>query len=420
MKRSRCTAPTGREHWVNGGGRPRRRGRGQGSGHPYDRNVDPLLAASLGVLAGLLVGSLGVARWARRHTPVPTVAAPPPQQDFEQVVQVMRSAALVTGAHDELLASNAPARSLGVVKGTRIAIPAVLDLVRAARVEQELSSVNLDLVGSSGRPTLQLAVRVVPLAEGRVFVVADDRAPALRMHESTRDFMTNATHELKTPIGAISLLGEAIEEAADDPVAVARFAGKVRAESERVAVLVGQIITLSKLQGQAIGGAVDPVDLDDVVAHSLTRCAALAKSREVDLTVNGEPDLWAAGDSDQLSTAVTNLVQNAIAYSNPRARVVVTTRSTHVDDDDYVEIAVSDNGIGLSADDAKRIFERFYRVDYARSRQTGGTGLGLSIVNEIVQGHGGEVTVWSKLGQGSTFTIRIPAARAPELPAEGV
>lgn len=380
--------------------------------------VDPVLAALLGALAGLLVGALAVASWARRQVPAaPGVAAPPPA-DFEQLAGALRSAAAVVGRHDDLIAANTAARSLGVVKGTRIAIPAVLELVRAARVDGEFASVNLDLVGASGRPSLQLAVRVVPLAEGRVFVVADDRAPALRMHESTRDFMTNATHELKTPIGAISLLGEAIEEAADDPVAVARFAGKVRAESERLAVLVGQIITLSKLQGRAPGAATDPVDVDDVVAHSLSRCAALARSRDVSLTVNGQGDLWASGDAEQLSTAVTNLVQNAIAYSNQRARVVVTTRPARVADDDYVEIAVSDNGIGLSPDDVNRVFERFYRVDYARSRETGGTGLGLSIVNEIVQGHGGEVDVWSKLGQGSTFTLRIPAARAPEPTAE--
>jgi len=383
-------------------------------------DVDPLLAALLGALAGLLVGALGVASWARRHTPAVPVADAPPPADFEQLAGALRSAAVVVGRHDELIASNAGARSLGVVKGTRIAIPALLDLVRAARADGEFASVNLDLVGARGRPSLQLAVRVVPLAEGRVFVVADDRAPALRMHESTRDFMTNATHELKTPIGAISLLGEAIEEAADDPVAVARFAGKVRAESERLAVLVGQIITLSKLQGQAPGGTFDPVDVDDVVAHSLSRCAALAKSREVSLTANGETGLWAAGDAEQLSTAVTNLVQNAIAYSGQRARVVVTTRATRVAEDDFVEIAVSDNGIGLSAEDSSRIFERFYRVDYARSRETGGTGLGLSIVTEIVQGHGGEVSVWSKLGQGSTFTIRVPAAGAPEPSPEEV
>lgn len=375
--------------------------------------VDPLIAALIGAIVGLLVGSVIVASIRRPPgSDIPEPDAPPPVEDFAQILQVLRSGAVIVGEHDEILASNRAAQSLGVVKGTRIAIPAVLELVRTVRADAEVASLNIDLKGQTGRPRVQLAVRVTPLSNGLTFVAADDRAPALRAAESTRDFVANATHELKTPIGAISLLGEALEEASDDPAAVMRFAGKIRAESERLSVLVSQIITLSKLQGQSAMRSTDAVEVDDVVEHSMSRCTAMAKSRSVDLHVNGEEGLWVTGDADQLSTAITNLIQNAIAYSNPRARVVVTKRHVVSGDDEMVEIAVSDNGIGISPEDQKRIFERFYRVDYARSRETGGTGLGLSIVTEIAEGHGGEVDVWSKPGQGSTFTLRLPASAA--------
>ena len=170
-----------------------------------------------------------------------------------------------------------------------------------------------------------------------------------------------------------------------------------------------QIVQLSRLQGEPVSNA-EEVFVDDVIGLALDRSRQLAEGRQVSLTRGGEPGLVVRGKREQLVTAVMNLVHNAITYSDVKARVVVTTRVTQESGEPRIVIAVTDNGIGISPEDSKRIFERFYRVDYARSRQTGGTGLGLSIVAEIVEGHGGDVTVWSKPGSGSTFTITLPTA----------
>jgi len=218
--------------------------------------------------------------------------------------------------------------------------------------------------------------------------------------------MSNATHELKTPIGAISLLAEAIADAADEPEAVARFSSKIRGEATRLTELVGQIITLSRLQGEGRPGG--PVALDSIITQTVDRCRQLAERRQVTLTIGGQSDLETFGQADQLVTALSNLVQNAIAYSDKGARVAVTTRRVIADGDAWVDISVTDNGIGIAAGEQQRIFERFYRVDQARDRQSGGSGLGLPIVAEIAQAHGGGVTVWSKVGSGSTFTLRLP------------
>jgi two-component system sensor histidine kinase SenX3 len=240
-------------------------------------------------------------------------------------------------------------------------------------------------------------------------VLADDQTAARRIDETRRDFVANISHELKTPIGAIALLAEAVEEAADDSAAVRKFAGRMGIESARLTDLVSQIIELSRLQSD--NPLVDPeiVEIDGVLAEAVDRRRMDAERNRITLTVAGISGTRVLGSARQLEVAVGNLVENAIAYSDPGARVVVAAHVQARSDDDYVEITVSDNGIGIPAAEVDRIFERFYRVDYARSRANGGTGLGLAIVKHIAAIHGGEVAVWSQVGQGSTFTIRIPA-----------
>lgn len=382
---------------------------------PYDRGVSPVVAAILGALAGLLVGAAVMVAVVRGRAAPVEALKPVENDEVSRVISALRSGVAVVGEHDELLAHNAPAETLGLVRGTRIAVPAVLELVRTCRRDEEDGAANLEQARAAGRPAVQLAVRVLPLDAGRVFVVADDRAEALRVHESSRDFMTNATHELKTPIGAISLLAEALSDSPDDPDAVTRFAGKIQQESGRLGALVQQIITLSRLQHRPALGNAHEVPVDMVVADALQRCQHLASGRSVSLTASGAGGLWVRGDAAQLTTACENLIQNAINYSDPKARVVVTKRAAEDTGGRWVEIAVSDNGIGIAPAEQERIFERFYRVDYARSRETGGTGLGLSIVSEIAEGHGGSVEVWSQPGSGSTFTLRLPAV-APDDP----
>jgi len=376
--------------------------------------VSPALAALIGLVAGVFAGYL--VAWfvlSRRAEPEPV----DPHLERRRILDALRSGGAVIGDVDDILASNELATELGLVRGNRVAIPALLDLVREVRRTGESASVNLDQVragrGGVGRSQQRLAVRVLRLDDGNILVVADDRGAALRVQASARDFMANATHELKTPVGAITLLAEAAEQAADDPEAVARFSRKIQAESSRLSQLVTQIVQLSRLQGEPVSNA-EEVSVDEVVGLALDRSRQLAEQRQVSLTRGGEEGLVVRGKHEQLVTAVVNLVHNAITYSGEKARVVVTTRAVTDGPEPRVAIAVTDNGIGIGAEDTKRIFERFYRVDYARSRQTGGTGLGLSIVAEIVEGHGGEVTVWSKLGSGSTFTITLPAAAEEE------
>ncbi len=366
----------------------------------------------LGVLLGLLLSA-----HRRRDRQVDQLVAPQHRpavvvpEGTSQVLAVIRSAGVVVGPHDEVLESTPLALKLGLTRGSRVVIAQVLEMVRLCRREDRMLSEEVNVSrGGSGRSDadLLLGVRVAPMSGGLVVVLADDLTDARRVEAIRRDFVANVSHELKTPIGAVSLLAEAVEEAADDPEAVRRFAARMGIESTRLADLVSQIIDLSRLQATDPMGRADTVEIDDVLIEAVDRCRVDAEEREVTITVAGENGLQVMGDQQQLTTAIGNLVENALVYSDPGARVVVAARR-QVRDDDYVAITVSDNGIGIPTDQLERIFERFYRVDYARSRANGGSGLGLSIVKHIAAVHHGDVAVWSQLGQGSTFTLRLPA-----------
>ena len=374
--------------------------------------------AIVALLAGLLAGAAIV--WALlRRPPAPEL------EDFEdpptvvpegvaEVLAILPSSAVVVGPHDEVLRASAPARTLGLVRGSRVAVPEVLDLVRQVRQELEIQTLDVEIERGARAASTYFSVRVAPMAPGLILILAEDRTAAQRIEETRRDFVANVSHELKTPIGAISLLAEAVEDAADDPPAVRKFAHRMAIESERLIALVSQIIDLSRLQADDPLAAPEEVEIDRVLSDAVDRCRVDAERHQVSVTVAGTKGCRVLGNARQLGVAVNNLVENALIYSDPGARVVVAARLRARADDDYVEITVSDNGIGIGPADLHRIFERFYRVDYARSRANGGTGLGLSIVKHIAATHGGEVTVWSQPHQGSTFTIRIPAHLRPE------
>jgi two-component system, OmpR family, sensor histidine kinase SenX3 len=316
---------------------------------------------------------------------------------------------MVIGPHDEVIEATAAARNLGLVRGSRIATTEILNLVRTVRRAGQIRSADLKISRGARSTSTYLHARVAPLADQLILVLADDYTATRRLEQTRRDFLGNVSHELKTPIGAISLLAEAVEEAAGDPTAVRRFASRMGVESARLSDLVGQIIDLSRLEGDNPLIEPEVVDVDEVLAEAVDRCRVDAEQHNVTLTVAGVQGCRVLGDARQLGVAVSNLVENAVVYSDPGARVVVAAHVVPMADDDYVEITVSDTGIGIAPADLDRIFERFYRVDYARSRANGGTGLGLSIVKHVAAAHAGEVTVWSQPGQGSTFTIRIPA-----------
>jgi two-component system, OmpR family, sensor histidine kinase SenX3 len=330
---------------------------------------------------------------------------------------VLPAAGVVVGAHDEVLEANATAKSLGLVRGSRISMPELLQLVRSVRRQGAARTIDFQISRGVRAGLTYLTARVAPLDESLILVLADDRTAARRIEETRRDFVANISHELKTPIGAISLLAEAVEDAADDAAAVRKFASRMGIESARLTDLVSQIIELSRLQSDDPLADPEIVEIDEVLTDAVERRRMDAERRQITVAVAGGAGTRVLGNSHQLGVAVGNLVENAIAYSDTGARVVVAAHVQARSDDDYVEITVSDNGIGIPAAELDRIFERFYRVDYARSRANGGTGLGLAIVKHIAAIHGGDVSVWSQLGQGSTFTIRIPAHRNEAAPA---
>jgi two-component system, OmpR family, sensor histidine kinase SenX3 len=384
--------------------------------------VNPTAALVAGLLAGLLLGVL--IAWLVRRRPRPEVvtdlSGEPPTipEGVSAVLGVLTSSAVVVGPHDEVLEATVNARTQGLARGSRIAVPALLDLVRRVRREQVIESIDLELSRGSRGAGMFLTARVAPLAGDLIVILADDLTAARRIEQTRRDFVANISHELKTPIGAISLLSEAVEDAADDPDAVRKFASRMSVESARLNDLVGQVIELSRLQADDPVGNPEEVDIDEMIAEAVDRCRVDAEQHGVTLTVAGATGCRVLGNGRQLSVAVGNLVENAVVYSDPGARVVVAAHTQARLDDDYVEITVTDSGIGIPPAELERIFERFYRVDYARSRANGGTGLGLSIVKHIAAAHGGEVEVWSQAGQGSTFTIRIPA-HLDQLPRAG-
>lgn len=374
-----------------------------------------VLLGVAGLLVGVLLG-LAIAALLRRaqlvdRLTVPQVREIEVPEGTRTVLEVIRSAGVVVGPHDEVLESTPQAQKLGLTRGSRVAIPRVLDLVREVRQSQQRRTEEVEVRRGSrsvGDADLLLGIRVGSMSGGLILVLADDLTLARRVESTRRDFVANVSHELKTPIGAISLLAEAVEEAADDAEAVRRFAGRMGIESARLADLVSQIIDLSRLQASDPMGRAECTAVDDVLIEAVDRRRVEAERHQVTITIAGETGLYVMGDQLQLSTAVGNLVENALVYSDPGARVVVAARSQVRTDDDYVDITVSDNGIGIPNDQLERIFERFYRVDYARSRANGGSGLGLSIVKHIAAAHNGDVTVWSQPGRGSTFTLRLP------------
>jgi len=335
------------------------------------------------------------------------------------VLAVLSSSAVVIDSTDRVLRASQAARTFGLVKGDKLVVGELLALARQVRRDGEIREGELDIStdGINGRTT-SFAVRVAPLGAavgggGLVLLLAEDQTERRRVEEVRRDFVANTSHELKTPVGALALLAETVEDAADDPEAVRRFAGRMRQEASRLTNLVQDLITLNRIQAAEPIPDPAPADLDAVVAEALDRCRMKATARGIELAATGTRGLSVLGDEELLVTALRNLLDNAVVYSPEKTRVLISTRR---DGNEAIELSVADQGIGIPERDLERIFERFYRVDPARSRATGGTGLGLAIVKHVTVAHGGKVTVTSKEGAGSTFTLRLPARRLPAKP----
>ncbi len=373
--------------------------------------VDLALALGAAWGVGILTGAAAVAALRARagEAAAPAGREPDVPPGVESVLSALSASAVLLDGSDDVLRASPAAYRLGLVRGNRFVHEALLELARRTRRDGEIRTAELELArGPLGAGTHSVAARVAPLGSELVLVLVDDRTESRRIDDVRRDFVENVSHELKTPVGALILLAEAVLGASDDPDAVRRFAGRMQHEAARLSNLVQELIDLSRLQWDDPLSAPNRVDLDLVVAHALDRCRLTAQAKQIELVATGEADVEVRGDEEQLVTALRNLIDNAVSYSPDGTRVTVAVRRSA----DLVELAVTDQGFGIPERDLARIFERFYRVDPARSRATGGTGLGLSIVKHVVANHGGEVTVWSDEGSGSTFTIRLPAEPA--------
>ncbi|MCX4788307.1 MULTISPECIES: sensor histidine kinase [unclassified Streptomyces] len=382
-----------------------------------DVNAAVAAAAAIGGACTGVIAMLAF-RWSERDQKKPTRtslrpdsnAALPPGVDT--VLSVLSSSAVVLDESDSVVKASSAAYALGLVRGGRLAVEAMLTMARDTRRDGEIRQVELDLPrrGTGRGEALAVSARVAPLGSRLVLLLVEDLTEARRIEAVRRDFVANVSHELKTPVGALSLLSEAVMDASDDPEAVERFAGRMQIEATRLTNLVQEIIDLSRVQNDDPLEDAEPVRVDELVAEAIDRCRQQAGSKQITMASGGTAELRIWGNRGQLAAALGNLVENAVNYSPARTRVGIAARRLSVPGGDQIEIAVTDQGIGISEKDRERVFERFYRVDPARSRATGGTGLGLAIVKHVAASHGGEVTVWSSEGQGSTFTLRLPEA----------
>jgi two-component system sensor histidine kinase SenX3 len=386
--------------------------------------VEGQIASLSWVLAGIVGLVLGIAaglafRWSERDRKQnPAITPPGPDDGVVRVLSVLRSAAVVLDADGDVVRASPPAYSLGLVRNDALSHASLVDIVDDVRRDGVIRDTELELPrGPIGPGHVLLRVRVASLSVDRVLLLAEDRTEAKRVEAIRRDFVVNVSHELKTPVGAIQLLAETIGDAADDPEAVRRFAGRLTVESKRLSALIREIIELSRVQAASSINDMRTLTVADIVAEAVDRAQTQSSAKNIVITASGGEEALVYGDRDLLVQAIRNLLDNAVAYSNPNTRVGVGVRER----DGIISITVVDQGMGIKASDQDRIFERFYRADPARSRDTGGTGLGLSIVKHVVADHGGDIHVWSAPGKGSTFTLRLPAAEAqPALPDDDI
>jgi two-component system sensor histidine kinase SenX3 len=331
-----------------------------------------------------------------------------------EVLELMGSVGIVLDGSNKVVGTNSWAESFGLVARGLLVHAETVDLVKRARSGSDIESFEGILRVGLAQEKVSVAAKAKLVDGGYVVLVLEDRTSDIRLDKTRRDFIENISHELKTPIGAIALLSEAIQEAGDDRDAVSKFASSLNKESSRLTFLVQDIIKLSRLQSEEVLASAEIVNLNDVMAEAIDRNEQLAASRKIRLVSEQAPQLEVFGNKEMLITAVKNLVENAISYSEPGTSVGLGCSAK----ESIAEITVTDSGAGISPENQQRIFERFYRADPSRSRDTGGTGLGLSIVKHVAKIHRGEIKLFSQVGVGSTFTLRVPLATASD-PATG-
>lgn len=339
-----------------------------------------------------------------RHSRIKATQDEPLTDVASRLISVLATAGMVVDDSLAVLRATNSAIALGLVSGRVIRSSEIRALVRTTQETETTNSVEFELTLSEGGDVRYLRARAVTIGAGIVLVLVEDNTEARDFESIRRDFIANVTHEIKTPIGAIALLSEAMEGALDDPTRMHKFADSLRRETGRLSTLITEIIQLSRVETSNILAKAKPANVGVVVREALERTLVIADAKDIVVNAKYPDDVFVMGDGELLTVAVKNLVENAIQYSDRKQSVGigVTTRNGHVD------IIVTDQGVGIPADEQSRVFERFYRVDESRDRTTGGTGLGLSLVKHIALSHRGEVTLFSQPGVGSTFTMRLP------------
>ena len=373
--------------------------------------VSALLALGLGVATGAALMPRIAAR--KRRIAVERAGLTVSQM-LQHIVALAPTGVAVVDNHRDVVFMNARAQELGLV-GDRLLDGRAWAAAQRTLLSGEGIDVDLSpLRPTAGRSGLSVSGHVRLLTEEdrrfAVIYVTDDSEVA-RMEATRRDFVANVSHELKTPVGAMGVLSEALLESADDPDTVRRFAEKMHVESQRLANMVTELIELSRLQGAEPLPELEAVDVDTVVAEALSRAKVAADNADIAVATDRPSGFRVLGDQGLLVTALANLVSNAIAYSPQGSPVSISRRRRGGN----IEIAVTDRGIGIAREHQERVFERFFRVDKARSRATGGTGLGLAIVKHVAANHNGSIRLWSQPGTGSTFTLSIPAYQGEEV-----
>ena len=383
---------------------------------------------AIAFLAGVLAAALVVAGtvWFRERrgrnraqTNVDDTRVRTVSQILHLVIQGSPTGITVVGRKGEVILSNSAAHHMSIVHD-RTLNPEVWGVGKKVFEDKEDRVLDMNLKHrSTGSRVNNVSAVVQPLTLSEtdyIIVYSTDESENVRMESARRDFVANVSHELKTPVGGMSLLAEALLEDPDDPELVTYFGGKLLGEAHRMGSMIADLINLSKLQGAEALPEMAPVRVDDIIDEAVERNQLSAEGHDIELTRGERYDTFVMGDKTMLVTALANLISNAINYSPKGQPVSVTQKVVR---DSVVLIRVTDRGIGIAPDDQKRVFERFFRVDKARSRQTGGTGLGLAIVKHVVANHGGTIKLWSRLGTGSTFTIELPVF-APEKLASAV
>lgn len=366
-----------------------------------------LLAA---LVASLIAYQAGRARERDRSPSVAAlfdgVADPDAVDGEHRMLAMLGESVIITDVHGNVIVSNTAAAEHGLVFDGRLTDDGVRGLIASAVEGQEPVHADIELDG--GPQARHIAVTAQPISACRVAVVCADTGYRRNVDRMRRDFVTNVSHELKTPVGAIMLLSETIADAGDDVEMIRHFAGRIGMEAQRLDGLVRRLIELGRMSNPGERPK-QTVDARDLVHGAIADTEVTAAARHTDVRMrDGAVDrpLAVCVDATAVHIALKNLVENAINYSHERSDVTVDVTQA----DGHVRIRVIDHGIGIPQPLQRRIFERFYRVDPARSRLTGGTGLGLSIANHHIRANGGTIDVWSKPGEGSTFTVALPLA----------